>query len=302
LPTNPAVDAVHHAHSRRWRLRLTTPALAALMVTIISFPAWRPTAQAQPTELPRIHPGGLVRWPGDEISSCELGEDTWAPFDGSCWYPIDLLSESTEVRLARTRNSVREFTTIEVGPYPYPEQRLNVEPEMVTPPADQLDRINREAELVSSLWRSQGPAEFSLPLDPPVNPMPELRNFGSRRVFNGQPRSPHSGADLTAPAGTVVRAAGAGTVVLTGSHYYSGNSVFIDHGDGLVTMYFHLDRIDVEAGQRVDRGLAIGTVGATGRVTGAHLHFGVRWHGARIDPELLFSETHEIPKVGPEPL
>jgi murein DD-endopeptidase MepM/ murein hydrolase activator NlpD len=173
---------------------------------------------------------------------------------------------------------------------------------MVHPPADQLDRIRRERELVNGLWRSGEEAVFSLPFTPPLDPMPELRNFGSRRVFNGEPRSPHSGADLSAPVGTPVFAAAAGTVVLTGSHYYSGGSVFIDHGDDLVTMYFHLDRVDVGNGERVVRGQRIGAVGATGRVTGPHLHFGVRWHGARIDPAVLLADPEKTPNVDEEPL
>jgi murein DD-endopeptidase MepM/ murein hydrolase activator NlpD len=88
-----------------------------------------------------------------------------------------------------------------------------------------------------------------------------------------------------------VLAAASGTVVLAGDQYYAGNSIFIDHGHELITMYFHLEELQVHSGQAVKRGQPIGTVGATGRATGAHLHFGARWHGARIDPELLLGTT-----------
>jgi murein DD-endopeptidase MepM/ murein hydrolase activator NlpD len=88
-------------------------------------------------------------------------------------------------------------------------------------------------------------------------------------------------------------------VAIAADHYFSGKSVFIDHGDGLVTMYFHLDRIDVRAGESVERGQVIGTLGSTGRVTGPHLHFGVRWHGARVDPTVLLGDPTRVPEVGP---
>ncbi len=222
--------------------------------------------------------------------------------NNACWYPIDLLLHESTIQLDRTRRGIRESFTIRVGQYPYPEQRLTVAPEMAAPPPEQLDRIEREIALVSVLWWSGAPPMFTLPLAPPIDPLPEFRSFGSRRVLNGEPKNPHSGVDLSAPTGTPVRAAAAGTVVLTGTHYFSGNSVFVDHGDDLITMYFHLDHIDVKQGDTIDRGQTVGTVGSTGRATGPHLHFGVRWHGARIDPAVLLMDPESIPKTGPDPL
>ncbi len=184
---------------------------------------------------------------------------------------------------------------MEIGTYPYPVQHLSVAPEMTDPPADQALRIRRESRRVEAVWTSGGPPVFELPLDPPIIPLPDARSFGARRIFNGEPRSPHGGVDLSAPTGTAVRAAAAGTVVIAASHYFSGNSVFIDHGDDLITMYFHLDRILVAEGDRVAPGEVIGTVGATGRVTGPHLHFGARWHEARIDPMVLLADRQEPP-------
>jgi murein DD-endopeptidase MepM/ murein hydrolase activator NlpD len=120
-----------------------------------------------------------------------------------------------------------------------------------------------------------------------VAPIPgakDGRNFGHRRVFNGQPRSPHSGADLRAAKGTPVYAANRGRVVLAKNLFYSGNTVFIDHGLGLYTTYLHFSEIKVEPGEIVERGQLIGLAGATGRVTGPHLHWGVRIVDARVDP------------------
>jgi len=110
------------------------------------------------------------------------------------------------------------------------------------------------------------------------------RNFGHRRVFNDQPRAPHSGADLTAATGTEILASNAGKVVLTGDFFFNGRAVFIDHGMGVLTMYLHLSEITVSTGQMLRKGQVIGLAGATGRVTGPHLHWGARVGGARVDP------------------
>jgi murein DD-endopeptidase MepM/ murein hydrolase activator NlpD len=118
----------------------------------------------------------------------------------------------------------------------------------------------------------------------PVRGAKDGRNFGHRRVFNGQPRAPHSGADLRATTGTPIYAANRGRIVLAKELFFSGNAVYVDHGHGLYTTYLHLSKIDVAVGQMVERGQQLGLAGATGRVTGAHLHWGVRLVDARVDP------------------
>lgn len=166
----------------------------------------------------------------------------------------------------------------------FPIERLRVEEKFVTPPAEVLERIRLEAELTRSIYAGRSPdwlgeGGFVLPTDGRVNP-----NFGRRRIFNDQPRSPHSGVDISSAHGTPVKASNSGRVVLARGLYYAGNTVVIDHGLGVFSIYLHFSRMLVEEGELVRKGESIGEVGATGRVTGPHLHWSVRIRGSRVDP------------------
>ena len=178
---------------------------------------------------------------------------------------------------------------LEVVGKAFPTRRLTVAPSYVDPPPEVQDRIVREANRLNAIWRSA--VAEPLWTGPFIRPVPHDANsaFGSRSVFNGQPRSPHGGADFLSPAGTPIAAPAGGRVVLAGDLYYTGGTVVIDHGVGLISLVAHLSSIDVADGTVVNAGDVVGKVGATGRVTGAHLHWTVRLGGARVDPLSLLA-------------
>jgi murein DD-endopeptidase MepM/ murein hydrolase activator NlpD len=155
---------------------------------------------------------------------------------------------------------------------------------------DLLDRIRREQEQFARAYAASTPKRrWEIPFIPPV-PVEVTSPFGYRRVINGTPRSPHTGTDLKAAAGTEIVASNHGQVVLTGDFYFAGKSIVVDHGAGLLTMYFHLSEIKVEQGAEVRKGEVIALSGMTGRVTGPHLHWGARSNGARVDPLQLIEK------------
>jgi murein DD-endopeptidase MepM/ murein hydrolase activator NlpD len=179
--------------------------------------------------------------------------------------------ERTTVRLVVTRRA-------------FPTRRLSVNPALVNPPADQQARVEREARHLHDLW--DHPAAQRLWTAPFVRPVPDEANsaFGTRSIYNGEARPPHTGADFLSPTGRPVKAPNAGRIVLADPQYFSGNTVIIDHGLGLFSILAHLSEIDVKVGDLVTSGQIVGKVGATGRVTGPHLHWGVRLENARVDP------------------
>jgi murein DD-endopeptidase MepM/ murein hydrolase activator NlpD len=157
----------------------------------------------------------------------------------------------------------------------------------VEPNPEDVQRIEQEqARSNAALSRFTLAGEPAFALSVPVSGVPS-DSYGSRRVFNGQPRNPHSGMDIAATTGTVIHAPAAGTVVEAGDFFFNGNTLYIDHGYGLITMYCHLSKLGVQPGDRVTQGQVIGEVGATGRVTGPHLHWGVALNRAMVDPALF---------------
>ncbi len=180
---------------------------------------------------------------------------------------------------------------LEVLPKDVPEERLTVPKTYTELDPKTLQRVERERKLLAALWpksaaRRYWTGDFVKPADgPPGSP------FGLRRFFNGEPRSPHAGVDFRAPAGAPVVASNRGRVALARDLFFTGNTVVLDHGLGLFTLYVHLSELGVSSDRMVDRGQELGKVGATGRVTGPHLHFAARLGRARIDPMALLGRA-----------
>ena len=177
----------------------------------------------------------------------------------------------------------------QVGTKEYAAQHIKLKNRrQVTPNPDDLKRIERELDLQMAAYRAfrDGVTPSNVMLDRPVDGRLSSP-FGLRRFFNGQERNAHSGLDFAVPAGTPVKAPAAGRVVLVGNYFFNGNTVFVDHGQGFISMFCHLSAIDVKAGDDVARGAVVGKVGSTGRATGPHLHWNVSLNGARVDPAIF---------------
>jgi hypothetical protein len=278
---------------------LLRPLLLGAVVLVCSIP---PPALARKRQGAAVSaaPGTLVRWAAPGANRCSMKGRSWAALKGTCYYPVDLLQKPALITITLWSPGHREFARISVKPYEYGTEEIDL-PDIpqAHPSSEDLKRNSREQALLSKVWkRKDRPAEFTLPLGAPARPLPAGKSFGVKRVVNGKPASqPHTGSDYATPVGTPVLAVADGTVVVAQDLFFEGNAVFIDHGDGLVSMCFHLAEIKVRRWQKVKKGQTLGRVGSTGRATGPHLFFGVRWHGARINPQFLLDDPGKIPVV-----
>ena len=204
---------------------------------------------------------------------------------------IPLKIETGEHRLKVINNGTESNYLFEVLNKNYESQYLTIKNKRkVNPNKKDMQRITKERALISKAknsWREidDVPLKFVKPTKGPFS-----SSFGLRRFFNNQPRNPHSGLDIAAPEGTPIMAPAAGIVINTGNYFFNGKTVFLDHGQGLITMYCHLNEINIQEGEYADVGTLLGTVGSTGRVTGAHLHWSVFLNNTTVEP-LLFLNT-----------
>lgn len=278
-----------------------------LLSLSLSLPAARGQAKKSTSaDTPKsvsIAQGEVARWAGN-CQRCSFEKRAWSAVNGTCYYPVDMDMKPGEYTISRrTTGGKLESAKLTVTEKPCLQEDIKNFPkkEYVTVSAKNQARAAQEAARVNPLIAYKAevrPAVFDVPLAKPANPLPKGEgNFGACRTFDGQPRDRHTGQDYPVGAGTAVLSAGNGRVILAANLFYSGNAVFIDHGNGLISEYFHLKSYSVKPNQTVTKGQKIGIVGETGRVTGPHLHFGVRWHGACINPGFLLIDPSDMAQV-----
>lgn len=276
-------------------------------LSLICLTACMPIAMAE-LALPRASavPGGvvLVDIEGDSAEAPVVSfegdavmvlprERGWVAVVG---IPLSRSPGPAALQIRRGASTLTRGFTIEGKQYR--TQALKVAPKHVDLSPENAARVEREQPHLRAMYGTfTAQAPESLRFTPPVKG-PRSSSFGLRRVFNNQPRNPHSGMDIAAPIGTHVVAPAPGTVIDTGDYFFNGGTVIVDHGRGLVTMYCHLSRIDAKVGQKVAAGDKLGEVGATGRVTGPHLHWGVALNRAFVDPALFLESANASPAAG----
>ena len=259
---------------------------------------------AEPVAERSVRPGEVIRLdvayaaPSDRVVATVLGHEVafYPDPDHKTWHALVGLDLDTRpgkyaVTIGAIRLGQPALTAthqLRVIPKQFPTRRLRVADRYVNPPASALERIQRESQRLLALFGTLTPRRWDGPFLAPADGYP-TSNFGSRSIFNGQPRSPHAGIDFMSPEGTPVRASNAGQVVLAEDLFFTGNTVIVDHGLGLYSLVAHLSTLAVSERETVSRGTVVGLVGATGRVTGPHLHWAVRLNGARVDPLSLMT-------------
>ncbi len=240
-----------------------------------------------------IRQGGLalIETHRADLLSASLGEQRLPVSDrGVVVLPVDMDADPGEVHVTlQFADGSRTTRVFDVEAHAFREERLQIANQRyVEPHPEDVERYTREAMQQDKVYSSF--SEMSVLPFPMVPPTHGCRSseFGVRRFFNNQPRSPHSGLDIAAPTGTPIIAPAAGRIALTGDFFFSGKLVMIDHGAGVVSMLGHMNEVVAEEGQWVDQGDLVGKVGATGRVTGAHVHWTLSIGGVRVDPEFAF--------------
>lgn len=210
-------------------------------------------------------------------------QDTWRAIVG-----LPLTVKPGPAQITRRDAGGNRTLGFTVGSKKYPEQRITLKnTRQVNPNPADLKRIDAELAEQLRAYRSFSPGTPSnLLLDKPVNG-PLSSRFGVRRFFNGEERNPHSGLDFAVPAGTPIKTPAGGKVILVGNYFFNGNTVFVDHGQGFISMFCHMSKIDVKVGQTLARGGVVGRVGSTGRATGPHMHWNISLNDARVDPAIF---------------
>ena len=248
-----------------------------------------------PGDVARIDIGGIDS--ATEITATALGQDLlfhyseheqkWRALVG---IDLDTKPGAYRLRIQRGGSDAQSIRTLRILPKRFRIRRLRVSPAFVNPPADALEQIAHDSAMLATAYARRSPKKWIEPFILPVDGAASS-NFGTRSYYNGQPRSPHAGVDFVGHPGTPVQAANRGEVVISTPMYFTGNTVVVDYGEGLLSVFAHLSELHVKTGDMVEANTIVGLVGATGRVTGPHLHWSVRLNGARVDPLSLIAAT-----------
>jgi murein DD-endopeptidase MepM/ murein hydrolase activator NlpD len=281
---------------------LITLAIGGCFATIAAHAQQGKTATTAPKSV-SVSQGEVARWAGN-CRRCSFEKRAWEAVNGTCYYPVDMEMKAGTYNISRrTTGGKLESAKLTVVEKPCKQEDITNFPkkEYVNVSAANQARAAKEAAVVNPVISYKAdvrPAVFDLPVGKPADPLPKGEgNFGACRTIDGQPRDRHTGQDYPVTGGKPVLSIGNGRVVLAANQFYSGNAVFIDHGNGLISEYFHLKSYSVKLNQTVTKGQRIGLIGETGRATGPHLHFGVRWHGACINPGFLLIDPSDMPEV-----
>lgn len=232
---------------------------------------------------PSSRPAPAIYFRGNRVLVTRDG-DNWHAIVG---LPLDITAGIYQITATDDQGATQKWS-FEVQAKEYPVQHLTLRNKrQVNPTAKDMQRIHKDQAVIVNIFTTWSPREnIDLRFDLPVQGRLSSP-FGLRRFFNNEARQPHSGLDIAAPQGAPILAPADGTILETGNYFFNGNTVFMDHGQGLISMYNHLNKIKVRPGQQVLRGDKIGEVGRTGRVTGPHLHWAISLNNSRVDPLLL---------------
>ena len=263
-------------------LRVSAPATVVQPGTVLLLTV----ASADPVAVVR------ARAFGRDLSPFRIDSRTWRVLVG---VDLDVKPGKYTVEIDEGLPASATTHVLTVTPRRFGTRALKVDPALVTPPPDAMERIAQEAARLHRLW--EAPATSRVWRGPFLRPVPDVANssFGTRSIYNGVPRAAHGGTDFLSPAGRPIKAPNGARVALAEPLYFTGGTVVLDHGAGVLSIFAHLSTIAVREGDEVKTGDLIGEVGATGRVTGPHLHWAVRVSGARVDPLSLLSALSDLP-------
>lgn len=252
-------------------------------------------ATPQPGDVARVDIGGAKT--DEPMTATVFGQELRFHYDDAQqkWralvgIDLDTKPGAYRMRIQRNGGTMQTTRTLRIAPKKFRVRRLRVPGGFVNPPAEALEQIARDSAALAAAYARGTPRKWIGTFVLPVDGTP-TSNFGTRSYYNGVPRSPHAGVDFVGDTGTPVRASNHGEVVIASAMYFTGNTIVIDHGDRLFSVFAHLSEFRVKPGDTIEPTMIVGLVGATGRVTGPHLHWSVRLNGARVDPLSLVAAT-----------